>query len=152
ELIVNVPNAPQKKIPLVKSLADPVFGGTVTDVNESFTYQVRHGEETSREFAVRVFEHPRLERADAELAFPGYTRLEAKRIEDTRRLSAVEGTRVTYTLQLNKPVASAQLVARDKEKTVLPLEVSPERAVATLPELVLAKSQTYDLQLTDVEG
>jgi hypothetical protein len=59
-----------------------------------------------------------LVRADALLAFPAYTGLTNKTIPDTRRISAVEGTLLTYTLQLNKPVKRARLVSGDKSMTL----------------------------------
>ena len=48
--------------------------------------------ERTRDFKVTVFEHPKLVRADVDLTFPDYTKLPRKHIEDTRRVSAVEGT------------------------------------------------------------
>jgi len=86
------------------------------------------------------------------LNFPAYTRLASKRIENTRRISAVEGTRLGLALQLNKPVASASLVAHDAKKTVIPLQVTADKAVASLPEFPLTASQTYDLRLVDRDG
>src|SRR5690606_16405098 len=76
----------------------------------------------------------------------------SKRIEDTRRVSAVEGTQLNFELQLNKPVKSAQLVARDESKSTLTLEVFPDRAVASLPTFTPETSKTYDLQLVDADG
>ena len=62
--------------------------------------------------------------------------------EDTRRVSAVEGTKIDFSLQLNKPVKTARLVARDGKKTAIPLVVSPDKAVASLPAFVPAKRAT----------
>ncbi len=141
-----------RAIPLVKSLADPVFGGSVPEVAADFTYHVDYGGRSTREFNVKVFEHPRLVRADADLTFPGYTKIQPKHIDDTRRVSAVEGTKLGFTLQLNKPVASAKLVARDKTKTEIPLTVEAGKPGASLPATAFAASQVYDLKLVDADG
>ena len=141
-----------RTVPLVKSLADPVFGGSVPEVTSDLTYRVAYGGQTTREFTVKVFEHPKLVRADADLTFPDYTKLPPKHIEDTRRVSAVEGTKLGFALQLNKPVASAKLVARDKARTEIPLRVEPAKPVATLPAMAFAASQVYDLKLVDADG
>ncbi len=151
-LVVNETNAASRTIPLVKSLADPVFGGSVSEVGGDLTYRLEYRGEKTRDFKVTVYEHPRLIRADADLTYPDYTKLPPKHIEDTRRISAVEGTKLDYALQLNKPVKSANFVARDGKKTKVPLTVSADKAVVTLPNVILAKSQTYDLQLVDAEG
>ncbi len=141
-----------RSIPLVKSLADPVFGGSVPEVATDFTYRVAYGGRSTREFTVKVFEHPKLVRADADLTFPAYTKLPPKHIDDTRRVSAVEGTKLGFTLRLNKPVASAKLIARDKAKTEIPLAVEAGKPGATLPATAFATSQVYDLKLIDADG
>lgn len=172
DLVVNDATSPARKIPLVKSLGDPLFGGSVPDVARDFTYRLDYAGGHTRNFTVKVFEHPRLARADAELNYPTYTQLPRKRIEDTRRVSAVEGTQLGLALQLNKPVKSATLIARNKEKTEIPLQVAGDKATASLAAVLgeqvgapsgsaastsaalasIPASQSYDLKLVDAEG
>src|SRR5579859_5983099 len=141
-----------QRIALIKSLGDPMFGGSIPEVASNFTYHVEYGGHRTREFNVTVYEHPRLERADADLNFPAYTGLAPKRIENTRRLSAVEGSQLKLALRLNKPVSAARLVARDKNHTAIALAVQTNQAAADLEQFPLTASQTYDLQLVDSEG
>ena len=151
-LVIEENGAAPRSIPLVKSLADPVFGGSVTDATQSFTYRIDYGGKRTRAFNVTVFEHPRLVRADADLAYPEYTKLAPKHIEDTRRVSAVEGTHIDLVLQLNKPVKSAKLVARGDAASSLACTVERGKPAAKLLGWVPAKSGTYDLQLVDADG
>ncbi|MBI5690321.1 MAG: hypothetical protein HZC55_09480 [Verrucomicrobia bacterium] len=151
-LVVRENGVPPRTIPLVKSLADPVFGGSVLEVASDFTYHLEYRGQRTRDFTVKVFEHPRLLRADVALKFPDYTRLAPKRIEDTRRVSAVEGTQLDFALQLNKPVKIARLIGRGEKKEILDLSVVPGQPAATLAAHVPKKSGTYDLQLVDEEG
>lgn len=151
-LVVRESGSAPRAIPLVKSLADPVFGGSVPEVAKDLTYQLEYRGQRTREFKVSVYEHPRLVRSDVDLTFPGYTKLAPKHIEDTRRVSAVQGTKLDFALQLNKPVKSAKLVSRDGKKTTVPLQVSPDAATANLANFVPEKSQAYDLQLVDADG
>jgi len=109
-LVVRPANEPERRIPLTKNLDDPVFGTSLPDVQAEFTYRVEYGNELTREFRVTTFEFPRLERADAKVTYPDYTGLAGKTIEDTRRISAVEGSALDYTFHLNKSVKSATLV------------------------------------------
>ncbi len=150
-LVVRQSGAAPRTIPLVKSLSDPVFGGSVAEVDADFTYRLEYRGQQTRDFAVKVFEHPKLLRSDVALTFPDYTKLPPKRIEDTRRVSAVEGTKLDFELQLNKPVKSAKLVSRDREKHEIVLQVASDRAVATLAGHVPEKSRSYELQLVDAE-
>ena len=59
---------------------------------------------------------------------------------------------IDLSLQLNKPVAKASLVARGESKEVIELQVTSDKAVATLTGFTPAKSATYELRLTDAEG
>ncbi|MEY4939192.1 MAG: hypothetical protein RIQ93_927 [Verrucomicrobiota bacterium] len=151
-LVIQENGAAARNVPLIKSLADPVFGGSLPEVTTDFTYRLEYRGERTKDFKVTVFEHPRLIRADVDLTFPGYTKLPPKHIEDTRRVSAVEGTRLDYALQLNKPVKSAKLVARDGKKTEILLKLEPGKSAALLAGHVPDKTTTYDLQLLDAEG
>jgi hypothetical protein len=149
-LVIRADAQPERRIQMVKSLADPLFGSSLPEVRSDLTYYIEHSGQRTRDFFVRVFEHPRLERADAKITFPEYTSLPERTIENTRRISAVEGATLALSLQLNKPVASARLIARDK--SVLTLTAQTNRASALLPPFVLQASQTYNLVLVDAAG
>jgi hypothetical protein len=138
------------RVPLAKTLNDPIFGGSIPAVTSNFTYHVDFGAGRTRDFQVTVFEHPRLERADAHLHFPAYTGLGEKHVPDTRRISAVEGTRVDFTFQLNKPVKAATWTAKDG--TRLPLTVESNRPVAHLRAYLLETNRSFDLHLVDEAG
>lgn len=138
------------RLPLVKTLNDPIFGGSIPEVTSNFNYHVEFGPGRTRDFRVTVFEHPRLERADAHLHFPAYTGLGDKLVPDTRRVSAVEGTRLDFTLQLNKPVKSAAWIAKDGSAVALAVESN--RPQVRLTGYLLHSNRTFDLRLVDEAG
>lgn len=152
DLVLREPGAPERRLAMTRSLNDPLFGGSVTEVTNSLTYHVEYPGGRSQEFTVTVFEHPRLLGADADLAFPAFTALPPKRIPDTRRVTAVEGTRVTLALRLNKPVKAARLVPKDPVAAAVPLTPASNQPAATLDGFTLQASQTYDLRLEDADG
>lgn len=137
-----------KRIPMERHLADPVFGASVIEVAEDGLYHVEYGSKKTGDYKIRVFEFPALTRADAHLQFPAYTSLTNKTIPDTRRVNAVEGTRLTYTLQLNKPVSHARLVAAERTLT---LSIQ-SNAVVSLDNLTLTNSARYTLELVAADG
>jgi hypothetical protein len=139
-----------KRLPLERHLADPVFGASLIEVNEDALYHVEYANHKTRDFKITVFDYPALTRADASLQFPAYTGLTNKIIPDTLRVSAVEGTRLTYTLELNKPVARARLVAKNRAAS-LPLAIQTG-ALAVLNPLTLTNSARYSLELVDADG
>ncbi|MFN0069489.1 MAG: hypothetical protein ACKVYV_17870, partial [Limisphaerales bacterium] len=142
----------EQRLPLVRSLSDPVFGGSVPEVATNFSYRVEYGGRRTRDFSVSVFEHPRLDRADVDLTYPAYTGRAPKRVEDTRRVTAVEGTDLALQLQFNKPVAAATLVPRGTNLPPVALVVATNAPAATVNPLRLAASATYDLRLVDADG
>ena len=152
ELVVESQANDAQRIPLVKSLADPMFGGSVPEVATNLTYHIEYAGHRTRDYKVSVFEHPRLERADADLVYPEYTGLKEKRIENTRRVSAVEGTRLGLTLHLSKPVTSAQLLANGKTANVLPLTLENDGRTAVLREFPLNTNLSCDLRLVDSDS
>ena len=134
----------------MKNLDDPVFGGGVPEVTGVLSYRVEYAGRASREFTVKVFEHPRLDRADARMRFPEFAKLPEKLIADTRRVSAVQGATLDVAFQLNKPVQSAQLVAKDG--SVVPLRVDAAKAVVELKDFPVSKSAVWELKLKDADG
>jgi hypothetical protein len=152
ELVTSSSSAAAVRTPLVKSLSDPVFGGSIPEVATDLLYRVEYAGKCTRDFTVKVFEFPRLERADADLTFPEYTGLAPKRIENTHRVSAVEGSRCALTLYLNKPVTSGYFVVKGDSTNIIPLKVGSNSPIATIESLPFETNRTYLLQLVDADG
>jgi uncharacterized protein YukE len=149
-LVIVPRHGPAQRMELTRNLNDPVFGGGLPSADADFTYRVEYGEKASRDFQVRVFEHPRLERADATLRPPAYTKLPEKQLPETRRISGVEGTKADVAFQLNKPVKAAWLQAKDGAKVAL--DIAGEKPAASLKDFALVASKAYELHLTDADG
>lgn len=139
-----------ERIPLNKTLDDPVFGGSVPEVTGDMLYSIEFAGQRTRDFKVKVFDYPRLEKADARLRFPDYTGIAEKNIPDTRRVSAVEGSKLDFVLHLNKPVVSATLVAKDKSR--IDLAIDTNAPSVRLTDFELASAKNYELLLRDVDG
>jgi hypothetical protein len=149
-LVLITASGKTKRIPLERHLTDPVFGASLLEVSEDGLYRVEYEKDKTRDFKISVFDYPALTRANASLQYPEYTGLTNKTIPDTFRVTAVEGTHLTYTLELNKPVARARLIAKSSGAS-LPLAVQTG-ALATLDQFSLTNSARYLLELVDAEG
>ncbi|MDB6037367.1 MAG: hypothetical protein JWM99_1208 [Verrucomicrobiales bacterium] len=136
-------------VPVSKSLDDPLFGATLASVPEDTLYHFEYGNSSSKQFVLRVFDFPELQKADAQLTYPTYTKLAAKTITDTRRITAVQGTKLDYVFQLNKPVRSAKLIAKDKSVLELMAQTNQPNLFHTTVQLV--ESKHYDLELVDTD-
>lgn len=137
-------------ISLKKNLDDPVFAGVIQSVAKDTVYRVEYDDRNSRDYKLSVYTHPALRRADARIVYPAYTKLPERIVEETRHISAVEGSDITLTFMLNKPVATARLQAKDG--SVLDLSVDPNRAGVYGASLKAADSQRYELHLEDTDG
>jgi hypothetical protein len=147
-LVLNWVSGKTQRLPMARNLADPVFGASLLEVAEDGLYHVEYNGEQTRDFKISVFDYPALTHADADLHYPAYTGLTNKTIRDTQRISAVEGTRLNYTLQLNEPVTRARLVGQEQS---LPLALQTN-AVAVLDDFMLTNSARYSLELVDADG
>lgn len=139
-----------RRMTLTRSLGDPVFGGIIPDVKTDLVYHVQYAGERTRNFTIRVYECPELVRADASIVYPAYTKLPGKIVRDTRQVSVVEGSQVTLTFTLNKPVTQARLVPRSG---IAPgLEVDSRDPNVLIASVTASESQRYELHLADAEG
>lgn len=149
-LVVAPAEGEKSSLAMSRSLEDPVFGSRVSSVREPFDYHVELPGWKSPVFHVTVFEYPKLERADARLAYPSYTGMEEKLVQDVRTISVVEGTQVTLLCHLNKPVAIATL----NEKNAEPIALSPVPGEQSVYQAIIPadKSRRLKLELTDEAG
>jgi hypothetical protein len=139
-----------EKIVLSKNLEDPVFGGTIREVNSELLYHIEYAGRRTRDYRISIYEHPALTRADAKIVYPAFTNLPEKVIRDTRRVSAVEGSQIDLTFVLNKAVTKAQLVP--KEGTPLDLTVDGEHPNVYRTEIAATEDRRYELHLADARG
>jgi len=139
-----------QRITLSRSLADPVFGGILQDVRSDLLYHVEYAGRRTRDYTISVYQCPELVRADARIVYPAYTRLPEKTIKDTRQVSVVEGSEVTLTFTLNKPVTTARLVP--KTGIALGLAVDSQDPNVLTASVTALQSQRYELHMADAQG
>ncbi|TVP99274.1 MAG: hypothetical protein EA381_10290 [Planctomycetaceae bacterium] len=150
QLVCIAEDGSERRLPMQPTLADPVLSAFLPSVDQPLRYQVVSGRYESQPYRVDVFDYPELVRADAKLEYPSYTGLENKRVDDTVRVTAVEGTRVGWELNLNHPVESAVLVDESGERVAL--RVDPEAASRYFAEFELTTTKRWRLELVDLAG
>ncbi|MCC9657262.1 hypothetical protein [Rhodopirellula halodulae] len=151
-------NSPRTvRLPMRRSMADPIWGGLASEVDESFTYRIELPHWSSESFRVDVFEYPSVTRSDAEIAYPTFTGLEDRRIENTVRISVAEGSQVTWWIRVNKPIQAAKLLPKpyrnNSPETVdpQPIELRPNDAdpLWWSASFEVNQSQRFDVWLQD---
>ena len=157
ELIAVDQDGETTRVPLRKSLEDPMFGGRIATVERDLTYHISFDGQKSEEFQVSTFIYPDLLRADIQLNYPEYTNLDPKLIEDARRVTLVEGSSLDLTCLLNKPVQSARLLPiesdnqRPQQRDLAVRETDESMRVGSWVA-VLPGEQRYELELIDHDG
>ena len=135
---------------MAQSLSDPVFAYTLQSVEESSHYHVEYPGEETDDYRLEVYDLPALVQADAFLDYPDYTGIKDRLVEDTRRVSAVEGTRLEYQFLVNKPLAKAELV--DKAGNRIQLTAANPENTKFSTEFLLKEDLRYYIHLTDDQG
>jgi hypothetical protein len=149
-LLYGPPDQEPQRVALTRSLDDPVFGGIISETRSDLLYHVEYASRRTRDYTIRVYQSPELVRADARIVYPSYTKLPEKVLQDTRQISVVEGSEVTLTFTLNKPVATARLVPA--AGIALGLAVAGTNLNVLTTSLTAAQSQRYELQMADAQG
>jgi hypothetical protein len=140
-----------QEIPFNKNLEDPVFGGIISQVSSDMLYRIEYDDSKTRDYKIQTYQHPALEQADANIVYPAYTKLPNREIKNTLRLSGVvEGSNVTLTFALNKPVVTAQLVPQSGP--ALDLTVNSENPSIYTTHIEPRESLRYELKLVDSDG
>ena len=141
----------ETRVAMSRSLNDPLFGKSISGVTEPMVYHVEIGGQTTPEYRVGVFEYPRLERADAKLAYPAYTGLAERLVQDVRTVTVVEGTELTLICFLNKPVAKATLAEEGHPPIELGAAAASDKP-AWQAKIVCDRTRRVKLHLVDEAG
>jgi hypothetical protein len=118
------------------------------NAQEDFRFFLKGGDARTDEFRARLIERPRLTSSNMIIRPPAYTRLEQLVLEDGQRTAQVlPGTLVELSGQVNKPIASAKLMAGSID--VAPTLVEVDRVTVDFsPE----ETHTYHFALVDEFG
>ncbi|MEY4568220.1 MAG: hypothetical protein RLY14_3190, partial [Planctomycetota bacterium] len=135
---------------LKRNLKDPIFGGVLLSVSAETIYRIAYDGEESPTYRIKIFEYPRMMRSDAKIVMPSYVGTPEKTIEDTRRVSVPEGTKITWIVHLNKAVAEAVLV--DSKGVEVAMVASPDSPNTITVEVMPVESEKWKLRLKDAEG
>lgn len=102
-----------ERIPLQKSLDDPVFGGRLANLQTGGSYLVEYDGHLSNHFALTTYELPAVEQSEIVVQAPDYVAGADRVLPEAFDVTAVQGSKVTIRVKVNKPLSSARLVAKD---------------------------------------
>jgi hypothetical protein len=127
---------------------DGVFRAEFPSLRITTAYAARVNERESEEYTLTVVERPVVTSLRLRLAFPSYTQLPARELdENTGDVTALKGTHIAFRVEANKPLAGASLIFGDS--TEARLAVTETRATG---EISVVHDVHYHLRLWDAEA
>ncbi|MBK1877048.1 DUF4175 family protein [Pelagicoccus mobilis] len=149
-LLVHLDNGQTLTHEMGRSLSDPVFAYSLRNIESSASYSIQYDSQESESYRIETYTLPKLLQADASLDYPDYTGWEDAVIEDTLKVSAIEGTALQYSFTSEKPVQAASLVTEDG--TRIPLEPKDDSETEFTFTKRLQSDERYHLELVDFSG
>lgn len=135
------------RVTMKAGLDEAVFSGLIAKIDSDLVYRIEFDGESSDEFSIATYVHPELETADAEITPPAYAGQERKKIENTRKVSLLEGSDLAWTIRVNKPLAAAELYGEDD--SVISLTPSADDATVLVASHRPEETRKYRLHLVD---
>jgi len=115
------------------------------NVQGDFDYRVVAGDDTTVAYRVTLWEPPNVDSIDLVYTYPEYLELPSREVAFSGHMTAVEGTTVTLTANINKEIRSAVMVL-DSGREIELRRKSPQ---VWETSLVLSQSDRYRLELLD---
>jgi hypothetical protein len=125
------------------------YRAAIADVRSPLRYSVSTDEVSSRTYNVRVLEYPFITALRLEYAFPRYSGLLPRTVDENNGdITALTGTTVHLTVTSSKPLETAELVAEPGGRT--PLErLGPATFAA---DMRVVGDGRYSIEMADVDG
>ena len=143
-------DANEIRLPLTKSLDDPVFASRIPVVKEDITYRVDFDGKQTSDYRITVYDLPSLVRADLHLQYPSYTNLKPTTLEDAFEATVVEGTAVTIMCKVNKDLTAAKLIPANGP--AFDLQLDPANPQSYFVRFTPTARMKLKLELVDAAG
>lgn len=119
-----------------------------TSLQQTVEYQVRVGKAESEVFTLAVWSPPNVDRMNHTYTFPEYLEQAPEVVPNAGNIQVIEGTEVAVEVDVNKAVASAEMVFESGERVAL------ERVndVVWRTAFTVAEDDAYTIELKDAEG
>lgn len=94
----------RERQPMRLTVDGQVYGGLLAKVTQDTLYHVEFAGQKTAQHRITVFDYPALVRSDVIVTPPEYTKLPSKETKNTRTVTALEGSKVAWKIQVNKPL------------------------------------------------
>ncbi|MGI9242362.1 MAG: hypothetical protein ACR2RV_16310, partial [Verrucomicrobiales bacterium] len=142
-----------RTVRMEQNLTDPVFSAAVPEVSADGTYRISYGDGVTRDFQITTYVLPEVERVDVVVEAPPATDLPTKSIEDTRRVTVLEGSTIRLAIHTNLAAPTGRLVGEfvgdETDFELVPDSEDPSILVA---ELTPEEDSKLRIHLADAAG
>jgi hypothetical protein len=121
---------------------------TAKNAQEDFAFHLEGGDDQTGSYRVRLLDRPRVQHSEMRIVPPAYTRMDPYTLGDERRSAQVlPGSGVTVSIEANKPVALATLIAGEDAAAEAACE--DQRCTVSIRPV---ETETYHFALVDKVG
>lgn len=110
----------RERLPMRLTVDEQVYGGMIHKVARDTKYHVEFGGQKSEVHTITVFDYPALVSSDATVTPPEYTKLPVKETKNTKKVTALEGSKIVWRIKVNKPLRAGDEAGGGVSKTVSP--------------------------------
>jgi hypothetical protein len=145
------PNTGEQPVEMTKAQARLSYLLPFRDINESFTYRVTAGKQSSESYEIKVHDPLAVRGIELTYHYPEYLRRDAEhRSGPNGDVTALTGTRVDVRVLANNPLTAGALKF-DDGRTVT-LKPGPQPADGATGSFTVQKDGSYSYEVTDVYG
>jgi len=137
-LVLSEPDGQERERQAMRLTVDgQVFGGLLSKVTQDTLYHVEFAGQKTAQHRITVFDYPALVRSDVIVTPPDYTKLPSKETKNTRTVTALEGSKIAWKIQVNKPLIPspksppAAVIASDPFAKAAPAKTTEHSALST---------------------
>ena len=139
---------PFERAPLVATGVPVAFEATLFRVRESLEYFVQAAGVRSPVFKLDAADLPFVERIELEYAFPIYTGVPPRKVDNGGDIAAVRGTIVHLRVHSTMPTRNGRIVRDGRD----PIRLTAEPEGALVGSLPIAEDGTYRIELQAADG
>jgi len=134
-----------RKQVMEKGIRGPVYIHPLIDIQEPIQYYVQFKEHVSSEYAISIYEFPKVIQIHLKYNYPDYTGVPTREEENTGDILGLQGSEVTLTIETNGTAESGEMIIDDSLSIPLQSPVSGKFTTT----FSLLDTGSYHIRLTD---
>jgi len=134
-----------REVVMEKGIEKSVYIQPFLDIQNTIKYRVEHNQKSSEQFAVSIYEFPKVTKIDLKYDYPKYTDVPTRTEENTGDIYGLKGSKVTLMIETNGTAVSGEMALQNENKIQLK-SMNDGKFNTTI---MLEDTGSYHIKLTD---